>query len=153
MLKCRSNYTKRENKILLKYVKLLLNSLIVLVFSHNFLLYQVHYDEEDEDASDDDESDDIVDDVMLEDFFNLEESEEEDEIEEEEGEGEEPVGIDDLLLDRKAEMRQKIQELCRRKREDLEYCITSRDLSALYDFRIDKFQVIFLFKLMACSSL
>ena len=130
------------------------NSLIVLVFSHNFLLYQEHYDEEDEDASDDDESDDIVDDVMLEDFLNLEESEEEDEIdEEEEGEGEEPVGIDDFVLDRKAEMRQKVQELCRRKREDLEYRITSRDLSALYDFRIDKFQVIFLFKLMACSSL
>ena len=117
----------------------MLNFLIVSVFSHNFLLYQEHYDEEDEDASDDDESDEIADDVMLEDFLNLEESEEEDEIEEEEeGDGEEPVSID-----RKAEMRQKVQELSRRKREDLEYRITSRDLSALYDFRIDKFQVIF----------
>lgn len=96
-------------------------------------------DIEDEDVSDDESEDDI--DYSIEDLVELEDLVSEDE---DEDDGSESLGIDDpLLVDVKKELRKRVQDLCKRVQWEEDYRITARDLAAMYNFRIDKFQVVF----------
>lgn len=99
-------------------------------------ILDVDDDIEDEDVSDDESEDDI--DYSIEDLVELEDLVSEDE---DEDDGSESLGIGDpLLVDVKEELRKRVQDLCKRVQWEEDYRITARDLAAMYNFRIDKFQ-------------
>lgn len=91
--------------------------------------------DDDEDVSDD-ETDDIDD--VFQDLVDLEDQGIE---EEDDDDSLEALDSDSpARMDSKMETQKRVRELCQRKQDEQEYCITARDLSALYNFHIDKFQ-------------
>ncbi|MCO5576169.1 hypothetical protein L7F22_029977 [Adiantum nelumboides] len=100
----------------------------------------VSEDDDEEDPSDDDELGTVED--AIEDIVELDELVSEDD-DEDDYDGSEALVSD--TSDRKADICKRVQDLCLRVQWAKDDKISARDLCALYDFRIDKFQVVCIF--------